>query len=289
MFFTGTGEDEYFLLPKPFESGMLFGTIPERMFEYTEEQDGKEFADAMLWMVTETFNADLTPQIFQPLRDEMRNANFTGAPIIPNYLENVEPSEQFTHYTSQTAIEAGRKFGISPAKLDHRIRGYFGTLGTYALGMSDALITAYSEPEFGERPSRGETWRENIVVRSLIDPLVSEGPPRRTKYTTDLYDMINEVQKTANTVSLMTKRQTTRVEEYLSDEGNLEEFSRSKFLSDARSTLNDINKQMDLVRLSKDLSGDDKRVQLWELQRNKNRFAREVVEHLNERDQGGEK
>ena len=66
VFFTGPGEDDYFLLPKPFESGMLFATIPERIFQYTEDRDGKEFADALAWMMMETFNMDMTPQIFQP-------------------------------------------------------------------------------------------------------------------------------------------------------------------------------------------------------------------------------
>lgn len=280
VFFTGPGEDDYFLVPKPFESGMLWGTIPERLFELTETRDGKEFADAMGWMFLQTFNMDMTPQVFQPEIDLQRNKNFTGAPIIPFYLENVEPSQQFTWYTSETAREAGERFSISPIKLEHRIRGYLGTLGTYALGASDAMLRAMSDPDelaFGEDPTRGETWKENIVVRGLIDPLVGEGPPRRTKYVTDLYDMIREAQRVANTTDLMLRRQNEEVEAYLTEPANQARYAANAALEQARRRLNEVRKQQDLVRMSQDLDGDEKRVRLWELQRQRNAIAREAV------------
>lgn len=278
--FTGNGEDDYFLIPKPFESGMIFGTIPERMFQYTEERDGKEFSDAIGWMLLQTFSMDMTPQAFQPEIDLQKNKNFTGAPIIPFYLENVEPSEQFTYYTSVTAKEAGQKFGISPIKLEHRIRGYMGTLGTYALGASDAIIRASTDPDdlaFGESPTRGETWKENILVRGLIDPLVGEGPPRRTKYVTDLYDMIREASKVANTTDLMIRRQNVDVEDYLNNPEKLVQLQANEALASARSALSEIRKQMDLVRMAKDMSGDEKRGKLWELTRQRNQLARQAV------------
>lgn len=297
VIFTGPGEDDYFLFPKPFESGMLFGTIPERMMEYTETEDGEEFADAMSWIFLQTFQMDMTPQIFQPTIDLARNKDFTGAPIIPFYLENVEPDQQFTYYTSETAKEAGEALGISPMKMDYMIRGYLGTAGTYMLAASDAMIRAttdaYLDPvtgeefeagQYGEKPTRGETWRENIIVKGLVDWSVNEGPPRRTKYVTDLYDMVREAETVANTMALRQKRMADDAEAYIMDPDNQFMVSLTQGadapLTGVREQLGEIRKQMDLIRMNPRMTGDEKRMEIWNLTRDRNDLARQVMEAI---------
>ena len=281
VFFTGTGEDEYFLLPKPFESGMLFATIPERMMEYAREENGEEFADALLWMFLQTFNMDMTPQVFQPWQDLAANKNFTGAPIVPNYLKNVEPTEQYTYYTSEAVIAAAQAAGMSPIKMEYVLRGYLGTLGTYGIAAADAMITATVDPEtarFGERPSRGDTWRENIVVKALIDPLVNEGPPRRTKYKTDLWEMIREAEKVAQTVALHERRNIEQIETYLNDPEKMVQYGTDPILNGARLQMNEIRVKMDLIRGAppEEYNADEKRQMIWELTREANKTAREA-------------
>ena len=293
VFFYGPGEDDYFLLPKPYEPGMLFGTVTERIMEYAETENGKEFADALGWIFLQAFNLDLTPQPFKPWRDLERNKDFAGTPIIPYGLENVEPSEQFMYYTSETVKAAGRAMDVSPLKMQYILRSYTGTLGTYALAASDALIRASTDPllsETGEYPSRGETWKENIVVKGLIDPLVNEGPPRRTKYVNDLYDMVREAEIIANTMARKLDRQAADAEEYLSDPQNtfmkamVARASKDDIgtppLAEVRSKLNEIRKTMDLVRADKELTADEKRVQMWELIRTRNELARVVMQEV---------
>jgi hypothetical protein len=279
-FYTGDGEDDYFMLPKPFESGMLWGTIPERIWQYTEDENGKEFADALLWMFLETFNMDMTPQIFQPWQDLAENKNFTGAPIIPHYLDNVEPTEQYTYYTSEAVRAAAQAMGMSPIKTEYVLKSYLGTVGTYLIAAADATITAAVAPEdrmFGEEPSRGDSWRENIIVKALIDPLVQEGPPRRTKYTTDLYDMIREAEKVANTVSLHEKRNLAMIEGYLNDPAKMVQYATDEALNDARIEMGGIRVMIDKIRQDRDMSADEKRQEIWALTRERNKLARDVT------------
>jgi hypothetical protein len=279
VFFYGPGESDYFLWAKPFESGMIWGTVPERIFEYTEKEDGKEFTDAMLWMFLQTFSMDMTPQAFQPEVELQRNETWTGAPIIPFYLQNVEPSQQFQFYTKETIREAAAKFNISPIKLEHRIRGYLGTLGTYGMAAADALYRASTDPEeraFGESPSFGETWRDSALTRYTLGRAVpGEGPPRRTKHVTDLYEMIREAEKVGNTVSLMTKRHSDQTEAYLDDNEVL--YAIDPDLAKVRDELNEVRQKQDRVRQDRTLTGDEKRVQLWALTRERNQLAREAV------------
>ena len=291
VFFTGDGEDDYVLMPKPFESGALFGTLPERMMEYAEQENGQEFADAIGWMILQTFHMDMTPQVFQPWQDLKANRNFAGAPIVPHYLDNVEPTEQFSYYTSESVKAAAQALGMSPIKTEYVLRGYTATLGTYAIGAADALIRAVTDAdmrEFGEDPTRGETWKENILVKGLIDPLINEGPPRRTKYVTDLYDMLREAQKVTNTVALHEKRNLEKIEGYLDDPKNQVQFITSEALNNARKQLSEIRTSMDRIRQHKEMTGDEKRVELWHLTRERNKVARQVVIEIQSAQQAAE-
>lgn len=284
VFFTGDGEDDYVLIPKPFESGMIWGTIPERMLNYTQDENGKEFVDAIGWIMLETFNLDMTPQVFQPMLDLSRNKKWTGAPITPMYLDNVEPSDQYQYYTAETIIEAAEKFNISPIKLEFALRGYLGTLGTYAIAASDALYRASTDPEerrFGEEPGFGETWRDNVIVRYTMGPMVpGEGPPRRTKFMTDLYDVIREGEKVAATIALRQKRYSDEVHMYLTENEVL--YALNPDLISIRQTLNKFRTDMDTVRGDKTLTGAEKRALIWEITRARNQVAREAAALIEE-------
>jgi hypothetical protein len=186
--------------------------------------------------------------------------------------------------------------------MDYAARGYLGTMGTYFLAASDAMIRAATDPwmdpytgevfpegEFGEKPTRGETWKENIVVRGMAEWLTQEGPPRRTKYVTDLYDMVREAEEAANTIALHQRRMSSEAEAFLADPQN--EFLMALVksppgsmqpapLAGAREAMSEVRKQMDAIRADRRLTGDEKRVQLWELTRERNKLAREVMEAI---------
>ena len=277
----GSGEDDFVLIPKPFETGMIFGTIPERIWELWKTGDEKEFADAIGWMMLETFNLDLVPQVFQPMQDLRSNRGFSGSPIVPFYLDGVKSTDQFTYYTSRTARAIGGtsmadKLNLSPIAIDHLIRGYVGTLGAYSLGASDALIrhTAGDIPGEGEQPTRGETWRENLHVRAVADPLVGEGPPRRTKGLTDLYELAKETEEIAKTFALRVRLHSTNTADLLNDPENAALFAANDAVQDARAQLSELRITMQNVRQAPDLSGDEKRVRMWNIQRAINDVAR---------------
>ncbi len=275
IFFTGDGEDDYFIMPKPFETGMLFGTLPERTFELIEKQDGKEFADAMLWMALETTNIDLIPQAYKPLDDLRRNKKFTGAPIIPEYMEHVEPAEQYRNYTSDAMIALGDKLNISPIKAEYLVRGYFGTLGTWALGLADMLVGDLNQG--GERVSTD--WEDNV----LLSPFVDDGPLRRTKSQQDLYDMLKITRTVVNTVNLMQDRDPEKVADYLEGKEKQLLLNTNKVLERQARKMREISNRIDAVTASQDMTGDEKRKTIQELLRARNELTRETMKGVNQK------
>jgi hypothetical protein len=58
-------------------------------------------------------------------------------PIVPHWDQDLEPELQYNRYTSDTAKILGENLKLSPAKIDHLIRGHFGTLGEQSVWALD--------------------------------------------------------------------------------------------------------------------------------------------------------
>lgn len=273
VIFYGPGEDDYVMIPKPFETGMIWGTLPERMIEYMFEHDEEELAEAMVWMAAETFALQGIPQAFKPYDELRTNRSFTGAPIVPEYMQDVEPSEQYRFYTSDAMIALGRKLDISPAQAEHLVRGYFGTLGAWALGAADML--AGDVHNGGAEPTK--RWQDNI----LLSPFVDGGPMRRTESEDELYELLQETQRVVNTVRLISRRDPDRVEEYIELPINQALSALNSDLAGWAADTRELKNAQDQVRMDETMDGDQKRREIEALQRDINSIARDVYANIN--------
>ena len=136
-------------LPVPFEVGLLFKTIPERIMDVT--MGGSSLEDLKKTLVrgaTTTLAVDpLGFQALKPFKEAYidNRSGFTGSPIVPQYMEEgLEPAFQTRETTNELARVIGETFNISPIKLEYALRGYGGTLGTYLLSVIDATLRQFT-------------------------------------------------------------------------------------------------------------------------------------------------
>ena len=90
-------------LPIPFEIGVLFKVVPERLMDLTfGETTSADLSKSYLRSVTQTFKVDpLGWQISKPLIEAYRNkSSFTGNAIVPEWME--KGLEEQYQITSQT-------------------------------------------------------------------------------------------------------------------------------------------------------------------------------------------
>ena len=133
-----------FRYPIPFEVGLLFKTIPERILRYaTDDATARETAASLGRGVVSTL--ELNPfgvQAVAPLVEVLANYSaYRGRPITPVFVDQAEAAEfQDTVGTSELAKIAGQTLNVSPIKADYLVRGYTGTLGSYLLDMSDFVL-----------------------------------------------------------------------------------------------------------------------------------------------------
>lgn len=267
------GRDEPFLIPKPFELGAMFATIPERFMELVRTQDGEEFADAMLWIIGEQMELKPIPQVIRPLYDIGRNATFTGSPVIPEDLKDVAPFEQYRPWTSETMVALGEytknSLKLSPLKLETMMRGYFGTLGTYLLQASDAIVRGAGD---NEAPTR------RLDEIPVVKRLVRSAPYRHTSYEDDFYKVAEEVRETVATLRKITAEgRAEDAKTFMTDKERRLAFGLEKATNQVKQDLAKINRALRIVRLNRNLNAEQKRLETDKLLRVKNRLLRQAT------------
>ena len=147
---TGTGVP--IRIPVPFEVGLIFKTIPERIFDTypvaevfgkTGQTSKRELTESVTRGVVSTLEVNpFGMQLFAPIAEASLNYNFfTGGPVVPVYTSNNAISGLLSR-ESNTEISKviGKALNISPIKIDHVLYGYTGTIGGYIIDSVDQFV-----------------------------------------------------------------------------------------------------------------------------------------------------
>jgi hypothetical protein len=153
-------EGGFFRIPKPFELGYAFASLPERALDGwarsgtiesavprgTDAADelAKSFVDFLKNPATGTLPI---PAALQPLMEQAVNRDlFRWKPIVPEYL-GVRPSaRQTTSTTPVLANKIGELTNISPLRVEALIQSLGGTVGRRAMQLVDIAGTATDSP-----------------------------------------------------------------------------------------------------------------------------------------------
>lgn len=265
--------DQHFRIPKPFELGLIFGTVPERLLHLaTGNENGKQFGSAIARGIFDTLAFNPVPQFYQPIRELQANRNFfMGTPIEDMADEGKLPEARYDERTSALAKAAGQltgpALGISPKQLDHLVKGYTGTMGAYVLAMGDLVAGAMTK---GEMPTA------RVGDLPIAKVLYRGDEPRSTRHQAEFYDMMQEADQLYRTMRYYRQEGRVDAAEQLL-EANRAKLRHRPALGLARQQLGALRKQMDAVYRNTEMTGDQKRERLNELQLRSNQVAERVV------------
>ena len=172
------GEGRFVKVPRPYDVGFVFATMPELFFKYMEDDKGKEFADGMLWTLTQMYGIDGTPAMATGWLDVAFNKKWTGAPVVPQSMMSVSAKEQYNSNTSETFIRLGEMLGVSPLKAQHIFSAYTGYLGGYLMAGTDHML--WDKEKFGEKPERDLS--ENIFLQRFLTRRVRPATSSMNKF-----------------------------------------------------------------------------------------------------------
>ncbi|MEA9441470.1 LPD38 domain-containing protein [Aeromonas caviae] len=266
-FFVG---DQHFRIPKPFEIGVLFGTIPERMVRAMGDKDtGAQFGKAVARAIGDTFALNPTPQIVKPLVEAAFNYDtFRGGPIDGPQDLNVQAEARYNEQTSLLMRELGELTGFSPKQLEHLVIGYTGTMGSYVMAAADGLIRA-------SRPGESASWRADEI------PLVKavyrgSGPAKSTQHMEEFYRMLNEVNQLKRTVDqYRSEGLTDKARELLEEQGGILKSRRS--LSRTQQQVRVVRNRIELIQRDRTLTAEEKRRRIDEMLARRNDLVYQAV------------
>lgn len=264
------GSDRAYLIPKPFELGVFFGSIPERMTELAIEQNGEKFGKALGWILMNQLEVNPTPQIVKPALDLLMNRNWTGSPIVPEDLKDVEDWAQYRPWTSDTMVALGKATNMSPMQLEALFKGYFGTIGIYTLMMSDTIFeTAQGKVPIAKRAE------DYIGFRRFT----RDFPLRYTQQQEDFYDLSKEVTTVVATYNKLLKEGDAEgVTKYLEDKERQTLYGSAQTMDQIKAIAATLNSELRLIQLDNTRSPEEKRKQMNELLRQQAELFRQSVE-----------
>ena len=137
-------EGGFYRVPKPFEIGYVFASLPERVLDWQHEKDPETLGFAIKDMISTTAEGTLPlPTALEPLiENEVNYDFFRNRPIVPQGMERLPDELQYDDRTSSLAVGIGKVTGTSPMKVDNTMRGYTGSAGTLALNAIDRVARA---------------------------------------------------------------------------------------------------------------------------------------------------
>ena len=282
------GMEKGLLIPMHTSASFFFKSIPEMTYnKVTKEGTVNEIDNTRLRhalaeaAIDSLLGPNPVPTGAKPLIEIGLNRSFfTGRAITPKNLEGIEAAEQYNATTSElgkilsaitglpfqaaeavTGAKVGDKRVLNPIEADHLVRSLFGTTGA-AVQWGTNLFS-------GDRPTARD--RDNPLFGSFIAADVGRAPE-------DLFysfkDQVDGKYKTYQ--ALLKDAKFEQADKYF--DRYEKEISAHKYISTMDSNLSKINREIrSLGKANRDMTPDERRAEITEMQRLKNQILDDVI------------
>jgi len=284
-FFDVFEDGDHWRLPKPFEVGAMFSTIPEIITEYSlsnEPDRGEAAAHAIFWTVREMFALAPDVQAINPLLELYKNENsFTEAPIISEYDKMIPPELQFGTRTNKSIKDIAQSMPEwapeavrSPKQLEHLIRGYLGSVVDYGLFAADYMHHK-THPLDPAPPS----LRKDEMP--FIKAFMREERGKYDVYLETMYDTLEEANLIHNAINRLQKQGGPEAREEIKRyrEENAELLDARRRMDPARKRISEINKRIRAIYERTNMSPTEKREKIDEQLKRRSEQAERVYKY----------
>ena len=245
----------------PFEVGLLFKVIPERIANLIVGQTtGQEFIRSMKRGLFSTLEVGL-PQFMAPFYEVLSNKNsYTDRDIVPFYRNKQEgwmtdprSTTEISRDLSRAADSMGMR--IKAEQIDHLIRGYTGTYGTYAMMAADSLMR--NMKGLPDKPDLN--LNQTPVIRRFLQGESGRG------LVEQFYEIANEVDIFTSTLNaLEEKGMDDEADDYRDRHKSLDEIADE--VKDLRQDLKERREDRKEI-FDSDISSEEKRILTNEINR----------------------
>jgi hypothetical protein len=267
-------KDNYWLIPSlgikipiPFEVGVLFKVIPERIMALAFGDDTfKDFRESMTNQIISTFKVNPIPQAVLPLIENWADYSaYTNRSIVSAGLSGLESGYQVAPSTSAIVADIGKALNLSPIKLEHAIQGYTGSMGMYLVAAIDAVYDANSTTP---RPSK-RFEQLPLIKRFALDPEARGS-------VTAFYKLKDSVDIAVKTSNMLERTGDFDEYEQYTDE-NINLLASKEYIGQLANDMKELAEMKAMLRTSEE-SADSKRDALLEIQQMENELTDNIRE-----------
>lgn len=292
--FAETGHEDYVWLriPKPFQLGIMFSSIPERILDWAVDQDGQGVREAVTYFVgidptlerkglgqriQDFWSSDVGTlvipdvQVVMPFVENFGNySRFLERPIVSRSRERLEPWLQHSEYTSEVAKALGRTLNYSPAKIENLIQSWTGGMGQYGLDFAEWAGGMAGVIPQQDRPSRG--YPNMPFLRSFF-----ANPAGFTSATTERFYAEWELSQRAYNTYLSNRRTGHPLTEWHYD-ANESRILNYRWLESRRQVMNELRDRADVIAEDTSLSRRQRQALIDELGQEYIQVAQEALD-----------
>lgn len=263
-------------IPKPFELGILFASIPERVLEVMDTKDPEKFEE-LANAIMSGFSPGIMPTGLIPIIENITNYSFfLDRPIVSRGKESLPPAQQYGPYTTEVSKVLGEALNYSPAKIDNLVSGYGGGIGKYATSALDKILLGTN---IVIAPPKPATKFEDLPVIKAF--LIREPIGTGSESVNRVYNKYAATNAQLTYVkSLVKGGQTTEAVNYVKKNADTLD---AITLTGAVDTFSTLNKAVDLIRQSNTISPADKTARIDKIQRLQTEIAQKTLEEINSR------
>jgi hypothetical protein len=297
----GTPEETVWRLPKPFEIGWIFGTLPERMLDWAYSKDPEPFKESFNDITKGLFSTFTPlPEFAKVFVEDAANENFfTNRPIVARKHEDILPEYQYTPNTSETAKFIANVFAAfrdftgqdelfgpsldSPVKVDNYIKGWTGGLGKYLLQGIDKIAIELNLVKTPPPKPWSDNWVKNLSDIPIIKSFVIRTPSLNTKAIEDFWNKYKKIVKLQNTYNNMIS--DLQIKEGIDFQQNvlIKEFGESNLiLLSSAPVLKEKGDLITIINNNTDMTPDEKRQQIDDIYIKMNQIAKIALKTLKE-------
>jgi hypothetical protein len=251
-------DDTWYRIPKPFELGVLYGSIPERFLEYLKTNDPAGLQDVTRAFITGLVPNPMPTGITPVLENTTNYSFFLDRPIVSPSLTNLPNADQYTNTTSEVAKIVGEAINYSPAKIDNLLMGYFAGLGRHTVNSVDAILEGTGIVNSVPQPEK--TKADIPVLKAFVvrDPAGSS-----SNSVNEFYENRTEATKYYNKYrDLLEAGEAQEAREYLAEHPEIKLYKPYNQIS---SQISDLRKLSNQVYESETMSPEEKRKKIDEL------------------------
>lgn len=210
------GNNTIIRIPKPFEIGYLFGTIPEAMTDAMLQE--RPDTAKVLWeglLNNLEFNPTSNP-VLDTYREQISNEDsFTERPIVQQSDKSLPAKYQYDQDTSASAKAIANVFGAvgldktwlaSPARVQNAIGNLLGGMTRYVTAVSDAVVEGLTDIEGGT-----SRYARESVFKAPYSWATCNTRTMNTRNAADFYELREQVREIYGAARVL--RQEKRMDE----------------------------------------------------------------------------